>query len=75
MSVYERECVCVGETNEMAKNENALKMKRDKKKQRENLGVGWGNVRVYCSGSLIAAISKLGAAKTCLLRQVISPSQ
>ena len=32
MSVYERECVCVGETNEMAKNENALKMKRDKKK-------------------------------------------
>ena len=32
MSVYERECVCGGETNEMAKNENALKMKRDKKK-------------------------------------------
>ena len=31
VSERERESVCVWETNEMAKNERALKMKRDKK--------------------------------------------
>ena len=72
--MYERECVCGGETNEMAKTENALKMKRDKKNTEGKFRC-WGNVRVYCSGSLTATISKLGAAKTCLLRQVISSSQ
>ena len=42
-----RERVC----DEMAKNEKALKMKR-KKKQRENLGLGGGNLKVYYGRSL-----------------------
>ena len=50
MCERERECVCV--CGRLAKNEKALKMNRDKKKIEGKLGLGGGNVRVYCGGSL-----------------------
>ena len=69
MSEIERVCGRLG------KNETALKLKRDKKKKKqwENFSSGGrgGNVRGYCSERLTAAISKLGATITFLLRRVI----
>ena len=64
--------MCVWETDEMAKNETALKMKRDKK-QRENLGLGGGQFEGLLRQVIDTAISKLKATKTGLLRRVIDP--
>ena len=44
VSERERESVCVWETNEMAKNERALKMKRDKKIE-EKFRIRWGKFK------------------------------